>query len=597
MLVKRTDLALEARELWQESTEKTTRLSGVKAGKSREEGYPVTRVDILDQRGEKALGKPQGSYLTIDLTTFWQRKSDFFERAVRAVGSQLRELLPEEGPVLVIGLGNEAMTPDAVGPLAADNVLITRHLIAAMPKHFAGFRPVAVFRTGVLGTTGVESAEAVRGLVAEVQPALVIAVDALASRRVGRVCATVQLSDTGIIPGSGVGNHRAALNRETLGVPVLAVGIPTVVDAATGQVDQCLELLDWPDPTDPEEWVGLTVADDGDLHAAVVPVRSGDELEVLTRTLDTTVESVNRYISDIQQVLTQVAGGNLQVEPQVDYKGDFALIRTSLDTIIQSMNETILGFEAAASRLAEMSEELNGQSGQLQHASMEQTKSTEELVQEVAHVKERLASVTNSSNQTRTKTGEIAQCIQEANTRMDALSEAMDGISANAQKITQIAKSIEDIAFQTGILAINASVEAARAGSAGKGFAVVAEEVRQLASRSSEAAQSAADTVNSTRAMIQAGVKLTADTAGSLQDISAVSSQIGGITDQLVAAVQGQESALAIMEERIGTIFSIAERNLQNATGTEQSSGLLAKEAEALRFQVQRFKVKEERGR
>lgn len=237
MLVKRTDLALEARELWQESAERTTRLSGVKATKTKREGYPVTRVDILDQRGEKALGKPQGSYLTIDLTTFWQRKADFFERAVRAVGSQLKELLPEEGPVLIIGLGNEAMTPDAVGPLAADNILITRHLIAAMPKHFSGFRPVAVFRTGVLGTTGVESAEAVRGLVAEVKPALVIAIDALASRRCERVCTTVQLSDTGIIPGSGVGNHRAALNRETLGVPVLAVGIPTVVDAATLAAD------------------------------------------------------------------------------------------------------------------------------------------------------------------------------------------------------------------------------------------------------------------------------------------------------------------------------------------------------------------------
>ena len=237
MFTKRTDLALEAREIWQESAEKTTRLSGVKATKQRQEGYPMTRVDILDGRGEAALGKPQGSYLTIDLTTFWQRKADFFERAVRAVGSQLKTLLPPEGPALVIGLGNAAMTPDAVGPLAVDSVLVTRHLIAAMPKHFSGFRPVAVQRTGVLGTTGVESAEAVRGLVAEVQPALVIAVDALASRRVGRVCATVQLSDTGIIPGSGVGNHRSALNRETLGVPVFAVGIPTVVDAATLAAD------------------------------------------------------------------------------------------------------------------------------------------------------------------------------------------------------------------------------------------------------------------------------------------------------------------------------------------------------------------------
>ncbi|MDD3346116.1 GPR endopeptidase [Oscillibacter sp.] len=237
MFSKRTDLALEARELWQESAEKTTRLQGVKATKQKQEGYPTTRVDILDERGEQALGKPQGSYLTIDLSTFWQRKADFFERAVRAVGSQLKALIPQEGAALVIGLGNSAMTPDAVGPLTLDSVLITRHLIASMPKHFSGFRPVAAFRTGVLGTTGVESAEAVRGLVAEVHPALIIAVDALASRRCERVCATVQLSDTGIVPGSGVGNHRWALNQETLGVPVFAVGIPTVVDAATLAAD------------------------------------------------------------------------------------------------------------------------------------------------------------------------------------------------------------------------------------------------------------------------------------------------------------------------------------------------------------------------
>ena len=237
MFAKRTDLALEARELWQESAEKATRLSGVKATKTKLEGYPMTRVDILNDKGSQALGKPQGSYLTIDLTTFWERRSDFFERAVRAVGGQLKGMLPSDGPALIVGLGNAAMTPDAVGPLAADSILVTRHLIAAMPKHFSGFRPVSVFRTGVLGTTGVESAEAVRGLVAEVQPSMVIAIDALASRRVGRVCTTVQLSDTGIIPGSGVGNHRAALNQETLGVPVFSIGVPTVVDAATLAAD------------------------------------------------------------------------------------------------------------------------------------------------------------------------------------------------------------------------------------------------------------------------------------------------------------------------------------------------------------------------
>ena len=237
MFAKRTDLALEARELWQESAQRTSRLSGVKATKSKLEGYGLTRVDILDAQGEEALGKPAGCYLTIDLTTFWQRKADFFPRAVRAVGTQLRAMVPAEGPVLVVGLGNAAMTPDAVGPLTADSVLVTRHLISAMPRQFAGFRPVSVVRTGVLGTTGVESAEAVAGVAEQVQPAAIIAVDALASRRQERVCATVQLSDTGITPGSGVGNHRAALNRETLGVPVIAVGIPTVVDAATLAAD------------------------------------------------------------------------------------------------------------------------------------------------------------------------------------------------------------------------------------------------------------------------------------------------------------------------------------------------------------------------
>ena len=344
-----------------------------------------------------------------------------------------------------------------------------------------------------------------------------------------------------------------------------------------------------------KEVTGRMVAlSDGDLHAAVVPVHSGDELEVLTRTLDATVESVNRYISDIQQVLTQVAGGNLQVEPQVDYKGDFALIRASLGTIIQSINETIVGFRAAAARLADMSEELNNQSSQLHQASVEQTQSTQALVREVHRAKERLSSVIDSSSQTRGKSTEIAQRVQEANTHMAALSSAMDDISSNAQEITQISKDIEDIAFQTNILAINASVEAARAGSAGKGFAVVAEEVRQLAARSAQAAQRATQMIGSTHAIIQTGVSLTADTAGSLQAISSVTGQIGTIADHLVDAVEGQEQDLFVMEERIENISAIASRNLENAGGTEQSSGLLAREAEALQAQVNKFVLKEE---
>lgn len=337
--------------------------------------------------------------------------------------------------------------------------------------------------------------------------------------------------------------------------------------------------------------IGLS---DGDLHTEVAHIRSGDELEIMTRTLADTVESVNRYISDIHQVLSSVADGNLQIEPQVQYKGDFTLIRNSLGTILESMNKTISGFRAAAARLAQMAEELSGQSGQLHQASLEQNQATEVLVDEVTHVKEQLAGVIRSSDQTHTMTGEITRKVQEANTQMDALSNAMSNISINAQEITSIAQAIDNIAFQTNILALNAAVEAARAGSAGRGFAIVAEEVKELAGKSAKAAQRAVDIVTNTKAVIQEGVELNASTAESLQAIYGVSTEISEISDQLVVAVQGQENALVSMEERIATISSIADRNLQNAVGTSQSSELLAKEAEELQVQVMKFALKEE---
>ena len=333
---------------------------------------------------------------------------------------------------------------------------------------------------------------------------------------------------------------------------------------------------------------------DGDLHTEVAYIRSGDELEIMTRTLADTVGSVNRYISDIHQVLSGVADGNLQIEPQVQYKGDFTLIRNSLVTILASMNKTISGFRAAAARLAQMAEELSGQSGQLHQASLEQNQATEVLVDEVTHVKEQLAGVIKSSDQTHTMTSKITRKVQEANTQMDALSNAMSNISSNAQEITSIAKAIDNIAFQTNILALNASVEAARAGSAGRGFAIVAEEVKELAGKSAQSAQNAMAIVANTKAVIQEGVELNASTAESLQAIYGVSTEISEISDQLIAAVQGQENALISMEERIATISSIANRNLQSAVGTSQSSELLAKESEELQVQVKKFALKEE---
>ncbi len=236
---KRTDLALEARELWQESAEKETELRGVEAGTKREKGFEVTTVKILNEEGASVLCKPIGTYITVELGSLIRREEAAFQNGAELLAEVVSDMLGDigEGSVLVVGLGNRAITPDIIGPQAVKNTMVTRHLISQMPEDFAGFRDVSAVETGVTGTTGIESAELVRAVCEKVKPAAVIAVDALASRSTERVCSTVQIADSGIVPGSGVGNSRAALNRETLGVPVIAVGVPTVVDAATLALD------------------------------------------------------------------------------------------------------------------------------------------------------------------------------------------------------------------------------------------------------------------------------------------------------------------------------------------------------------------------
>ncbi len=233
MLTIRTDLAVEAHALWRESAKNITALPGIRAREETLRGYGVHRVEILDKEGERALGKPTGTYLTLDTSPLRRGDSDGFARAVSAIAELLCPLLPPEGTVLVCGIGNRAMTPDALGPLTLEHLLITRHLGSVLPD----FRPVAAIGAGVLGTTGIEVAEWVRGAAQRVKPSAVVLVDALAARSPDRLCTTVQISDSGLVPGSGVGNHRMALSRETLGVPVISVGIPTVVDAATLAAD------------------------------------------------------------------------------------------------------------------------------------------------------------------------------------------------------------------------------------------------------------------------------------------------------------------------------------------------------------------------
>ncbi len=227
----RTDLAVEAIE----NHKTAAALPHVRQSDRMLEGFAIHEVRILSEDAAREIGKPQGRYLTLELDALIRREEDAFPRACKALSTLLRELLPHpnDGPVLIAGLGNRMVTPDAIGPQTADHVIATRHLVAQSPAIFADWRPVSALAPGVLGQTGVETGEVICGVLDRVRPAAVIAVDALAAGRLSRLLRTVQLTDTGITPGAGVGNARAALNEETLGIPVIAVGVPTVVDGAT----------------------------------------------------------------------------------------------------------------------------------------------------------------------------------------------------------------------------------------------------------------------------------------------------------------------------------------------------------------------------
>lgn len=226
----RTDLAAEQREL----TAGAGELKGVRAETQQRGGFDITTVEILDEEGARSLCKPIGKYVTLSLEPLMCRTSEAFEDAAGLLAELIRGLLPADSGkgTLVAGLGNDEMTPDAVGPLAVNSVIATRHLKRGMPEDFAGFTTVSAVKPGVLGATGIESAELLRSACRAADPARLIAVDALASASLERLCRTVQLTDAGIVPGSGVGNDRAAVNQKSLGLPVLAIGVPTVVDAS-----------------------------------------------------------------------------------------------------------------------------------------------------------------------------------------------------------------------------------------------------------------------------------------------------------------------------------------------------------------------------
>lgn len=241
------DLALESNEVFQKKSPKS--LLGVKSEEKNYDFAKVTTVQIKDKEAEEALGKKIGTYITIESTFLRENEPQKHFKLGELLAKEISKLfsLSEKDSVLIVGLGNWKATPDALGPKVINQTMVTRHIFEYAPKELLnGIKRVSAIAPGVLGITGLETAEIVKGIVEKTKPDLIIAIDSLSSKNLNRIGTTIQISNTGINPGSGVGNQRKGLTKETLGVPVIAIGIPTVVNGAIiakDTIDIFMELL------------------------------------------------------------------------------------------------------------------------------------------------------------------------------------------------------------------------------------------------------------------------------------------------------------------------------------------------------------------
>ena len=243
----RTDLALERRDIFKKSNN-LDEIDGIDAEeKVIDENLKVSKVKITNSNGEQSIGKPMGDYITIDIKNLKIAEEEDIQKSAEVLSNELKQIIDKhidyKDDILVAGLGNLHVTPDSLGPKVVSDIDITRHIIKYMPQYIdSNSRPVSAISPGVLGTTGIETLEVLEGVIDKIKPKMLIVIDALASRSIERISSTIQLSDTGIVPGAGVGNTRKELSKKTLGIPVIAIGIPTVVESAV-LVNDCLDLF------------------------------------------------------------------------------------------------------------------------------------------------------------------------------------------------------------------------------------------------------------------------------------------------------------------------------------------------------------------
>lgn len=311
----RTDLALETRNMYKSKFNRE--IDGVIVEEREHDDIKIVNVDIINENGAKVMGKPIGRYITLDMPEYTHYDGEIKEQVAHALGAILEEIIKLSGEktALVVGLGNRKVTPDALGPMVVEKLMVTRHLKKVMPDIIDdSVRPVCAIAPGVLGITGIETGEIIKALVEKIKPDLVICIDALASRSLDRVAKTIQVSNTGISPGAGVGNNRMQINEETLGVPVIAIGVPTVVDAATIANDAMDLVLDEmiQHAEEGKEFYNMLRSIDKNEKSQLIKNLLNPyvgDLMVTPKEVDDVVDSVSKIISN---------GINIALQPNLD---------------------------------------------------------------------------------------------------------------------------------------------------------------------------------------------------------------------------------------------------------------------------------------
>lgn len=303
MLNFRTDLALERKDIYQKANN-LEEINGIEA-KSEEinKNIKVERVKITNAEGQQAIGKPIGNYITIDIKKLKIAQDEEIETASKILSNELKKIINEHidrsGEILVVGLGNLYVTPDSLGPKVINEIDVTRHIINYLPQYVEkNTRMVSAISPGVLGTTGIETVEILKGVVDNIKPKLVIVIDALASRSIERISSTIQISDTGIVPGAGVGNTRSEISVNTIGIPVIAIGIPTVVETAV-LVNDCLDIFieKLQDNAESNKYLNKLKEDDNYEEIKEVLVPKDYNLIVTPKEIDDLIESMKDIVA------------------------------------------------------------------------------------------------------------------------------------------------------------------------------------------------------------------------------------------------------------------------------------------------------------